>query len=104
MVWGCREMPAAIEVGRICVKLAGREAGRKCVVVAPIDKNFVLITGPKELTGVKRRRVNIDHIEPTERKIKIAKGASDEEVLKAIEKAGLTDWMKEIVKPKLVPF
>lgn len=48
-------MPA-IEVGRICVKLFGREAGRKCVVVDIIDKNFVLITGPKKLTGIKRRR------------------------------------------------
>ncbi len=97
-------MPAAIEVGRVCVKLAGREAGRKCVVVAIIDKNFALITGPKELTGVRRRRVNIDHIEPTEAKVKIAKGASDEDVLKAIKDAGLAEWMAEPVKPKLKPF
>ena len=95
-------MPA-IEVGRICVKIAGREAGRKCVIVDIIDENFVLITGPKSLTGVKRRRVNIKHIEPLEYTIDIPKGASDEEVLKAIAKAGLTDVMKEIVKPKLAP-
>jgi len=56
-------MPA-IEVGRICVKIAGREAGRKCVIVDIIDENYVLITGPKQLTGVKRRRCNINHIEP----------------------------------------
>ena len=77
-------MPA-IEVGRICVKNAGREAGQKCVIVDIVDKSFVLITGPKELTGVKRRRVNIDHIRPTEEKIKITKGASDEEVVKALK-------------------
>ncbi len=93
-------MPA-IEVGRICVKLAGREAGRKCVIVDIIDENFVLITGPKSLTGVKRRRVNIKHIEPLDKTIDIPKGASDEEVLKAIAVAGLTDFMKEVVKPKL---
>ena len=93
-------MPA-IEVGRICVKLAGREAGRKCVIVDIIDENFVLITGPKSLTGVKRRRVNIKHIEPLDKTIDIPKGASDEEVLKAIASAGLTDFMKEVVKPKL---
>ncbi|RLG97572.1 50S ribosomal protein L14e, partial [Candidatus Bathyarchaeota archaeon] len=57
-------MPA-VEVGRICVKIAGREDGRKCIVVDVIDKNFALITGPKQITGVKRRRVNINHIEPT---------------------------------------
>ena len=95
-------MPA-IEVGRICVKLMGREAGRKCVIVDIIDENFVLITGPKNLTGVRRRRANIDHIEPLEKRIEIDKGASDEDVLRALEQAGLTDFMREVVKPKLTP-
>ena len=90
-------MPA-IEVGRICVKLMGREAGRKCIIVDIIDENFVLITGPKSLSGVKRRRVNINHIEPLDKKIDIPKGASDEEVLKALESAGLTEFMKERVR------
>ena len=35
-------MPA-IEIGRICVKNAGRLAGRKCVIVDIIDENFVLV-------------------------------------------------------------
>lgn len=95
-------MPA-IEIGRICVKIAGREAGRKCVIVDIIDDNFVLITGPKSLTGVKRRRVNIKHIEPLDKVIDIPRGASDEDVLKAIAAAGLTDFMKEVIKPKLTP-
>ena len=96
-------MPA-IEVGRVCVKIAGRESGRKCVIVDIIDDNFVLITGPKALTGVKRRRANIKHLEPTEVKVQISRGADDEEVLKALEEAGLRDWMAEPVKPKLKPF
>ena len=90
-------MPA-IEVGRVCVKLRGREAGKKCIVVDIIDDKFVLVTGPKELTGVKRRRVNINHIEPTDMRIDIEKGASDDEVLKAIEAAGLTEFMKERIR------
>ncbi|RLE51630.1 MAG: 50S ribosomal protein L14e [Candidatus Methanomethylicota archaeon] len=89
---------AAIEIGRICVKLRGREAGRKCVIVDLIDDKFVLITGPKDVSGVKRRRVNIKHIEPTQDKIKIPVGASDEEVKKALEEAGLLEKMREIVK------
>lgn len=95
-------MPA-IEIGRICVKVAGREAGRKCVIVDIIDENFVLVTGPKQLSGVKRRKANIKHLEPTDKSIKIHRGASDEEVLKAIQEAGLVDYMKEVVKPKLSP-
>jgi len=97
------EVPA-IEVGRVCVKIAGREAGRKCVIVDIIDDNFVLVTGPKELTGVRRRRANIKHVEPTEHKVNIKRGADDEEVLKAVEEAGLREWMAEPVKPKLKPF
>ncbi len=98
-------MATVIEVGRICVKTRGREAGRKCVIVDIIDENFVLITGPKELTGVKRRRANIDHIEVLDRKIDIEKGASDEEVLKALEEAGLTEFMRERIKlPKITPY
>lgn len=96
-------MPA-IEVGRICVKLTGREAGRKCVIVDVIDKNFVLITGPKSLTGVKRRRANINHIEPLPDKIEIKRGVSDEEVLEALKASGKLEEMAKAVKPALSPF
>lgn len=91
---------SAVEVGRVCVKISGREAGRKCVIVDVIDRNFVLITGPKEVTGVKRRRVNINHIEPTNAKIDIKRGASDEDVIEALKSTGRVDFMKEIVKPQ----
>ncbi len=89
---------AAIEIGRICVKLYGREAGKKCVVIDIIDENFVLVTGPKNLSGVKRRKVNINHIEPTDKKINIRKGATDEEVLEAIKTDNLESFMKEKTK------
>ncbi len=96
-------MPKVFDIGRICVKTAGREAGRKCVVVDIIDENFVLVTGPKSLTGVKRRRANVKHLEPLQHKITINKGASDEEVLAALEKAGLKEFMREVVKPVIAP-
>jgi len=50
------------------------------VIVDLIDKNFVLVTGPGSVTGVKRRRVNVNHIKLTEEKIKIKRGATDEQV------------------------
>ncbi len=91
-------MPA-IEVGRICVKTSGREAGHKCVIVELIDKNFALVTGPREVTSVKRRRVNIAHVEPTADKISIERGANDEDVAKALEAAGKTEEMRQAVRP-----
>ena len=93
-------MPA-IEVGRICVKIVGREAGKKCVVVDLVDKNFVLITGPKKVSEIKRRRVNISHVEPTREKIDINRGATDEEVAEALKTAGKLDDMAKTVKPAL---
>jgi large subunit ribosomal protein L14e len=93
----------AIEVGRICVKLTGREAGRKCVIVDIMDKSFVLITGPKTVTGIKRRRANMNHIEPTQDKLEIKRGASDEEVAESLKVSGKLEEMAQKVKPILTP-
>jgi large subunit ribosomal protein L14e len=94
------DMPA-IEVGRICVKLTGREAGRKCVIVDLIDKSFILVTGPKTVTEIKRRRTNVNHIEPLEDKIAIKRGASDEEVTEALKASDKLEAMAQKVKPAL---
>jgi len=91
-------MPA-VEVGRICVKLIGREAGRKCIIVDIIDKSFVLITGPKTVTGVRRRRTNVNHIEPLQDKMSIKRGASDDEVSEALKAAGKLEDMAQPIKP-----
>ncbi|MEM1903238.1 MAG: 50S ribosomal protein L14e [Pyrobaculum sp.] len=92
-------MVKVLDIGRVVVKVLGREAGRKAVIVDIIDENYVVVTGPKSLTGVRRRKVNINHIEPTDKKIDIKRGASDEEVLRAIEASGLVDYLREKVKP-----
>ncbi len=73
------------EVGRVCIKLAGREAGKKAVVVEKIDRNFVLVDSPE----IKRRRCNVKHLEPLDVVLKIAEGASKEEIEKAMKEAGL---------------
>jgi len=80
---------AALAVGRVCMKIAGREAGRYCVILKKLDENFFLITGPKILTGVKRRRCNVDHLEPTPFSIEIEPEASEKSVIEAYEKSGL---------------
>ena len=94
-------MLPAIEVGRICVKILGREAGKKCVIVDVVDKNFVLITGPKTVSGIKRRRANITHIEPTSEKLEMKRGATDEEIAEALKTAGKLEEMAKAVKPAL---
>ena len=67
---------ASIEVGRVCVKIAGREAGEKCAIIEIIDENYVEVLGG----SVKNRRCNINHLEPTEDTIDVS---GDAESIKA---------------------
>lgn len=86
-------------VGRLCVKLTGRDAGRKGVVVEVIDQNYVVIDG-----ATRRKKVNVKHLEPLSSIIELKDKASHGEVTKALEKLGLTvlDTKKKTVaaKPK----
>lgn len=72
-------MPA-IEVGRVCIKTAGREAGEKCVIVDVIDEKFVEVVG----SSVKNRRCNIQHLEPMDLSIEI-KSEDPEAIKKELE-------------------
>ena len=93
-------MPA-IEVGRVCVKVTGREAGKKCVIVDVVDKSYILISGPKKVTGVRRRRANVNHVEPLLDKIEIKRGASDDEVESVLKSSKMIETMAQGIKPIL---
>ncbi|MFH1771043.1 MAG: 50S ribosomal protein L14e [archaeon] len=69
------------EVGRVCVKIAGRDAGLKCIVVEVLENNLVLIDGQ-----TRRRNCNIKHLEPLSEVIKVKKGISHAEVIKEFKK------------------
>ena len=81
------------DIGRLCLKIAGRDAGRKCVVVDKIDDHFVLIDG-----NVRRRKCNITHLEPKNEVLKIKKGASTAEVHKIMSAAGIKVVERKKVK------
>ena len=92
---------ALYEVGRVCVKTMGREAGSYCVVVESKDDGFVVVTGPKHITGVRRRPCNPRHLEPLDHMIPIKEGEEDEAVEKAIQDAGLGDLFRKKVRVAL---
>jgi len=77
-----------IDIGRVCIKTMGRERGKRCVIVDIVDRSFVLVTGPKSVTGVKRRRANVSHLEILDEVVKIPRRASDEEVAEALRDIG----------------
>jgi len=70
-----------IEVGRLCYKIAGREAGKPCIIIDIIDDNYVLIDGL-----VRRKRCNINHLEFTPIIYKVAKKADTETVVDLLVK------------------
>lgn len=82
------------EVGRICVKIAGRDAGRKCTVVEQLDNTYVLIDG-----NTRRKKVNIKHLDPLGQIIPLKKGASHEDVKKEFENIGLKAWETKARQP-----
>ncbi len=85
------------EVGRLCVKIAGRDAGNKCVVVEQIDDTYVLVDG-----NVRRKKVNLKHLEPLAEVLEVGKG-SHEDVKKAFDKLKLTVWEKKSKERKERP-
>lgn len=58
-----------LDVGRVCIKLAGREARRVCCVVEKVDNKYVIIEG-----DVKKRKCNISHLEPLDKVLDVSKG------------------------------
>ncbi len=90
-----------IEIGRLCLKIAGREAGRKCVIVDVIDKNYVMIDGQ-----VRRKKCNVFHLEPLDKKIELKKNASHSEVVDEFKKLKIeikeTKKKEKKEKPKKV--
>ncbi|MBR9676858.1 50S ribosomal protein L14e [Candidatus Woesearchaeota archaeon] len=73
-----------IDIGRIIVKIAGRDARQSGCIVEVIDDTYVLIDG-----NVRRKKVNVKHLHFSEKTLKIKKGAKTEEVHKAMKSAGL---------------
>tara|TARA_Y100000310_G_C20699207_1_gene828106 strand:- start:6562 stop:6957 length:396 start_codon:yes stop_codon:yes gene_type:complete len=68
------------EVGRLAVKIAGRDAGKVCVIVDVLEGNRVLVDGE-----TRRKKVNPKHLEPLGQLVKLSKGASHDDVKKALK-------------------
>jgi large subunit ribosomal protein L14e len=81
------------KVGRLCLKIAGRDAGKKCVIIETVDDTFVFVDG-----ATRRKKVNVRHLEPLAVEIEIKDKASHEDVKLAFEKIGEEVWNKKSKK------
>ncbi len=69
-----------LDIGRVCMKIAGRDAGKTCVIVDTLEGGYVLVDGE-----TRRRKVNPEHLEATPRMIDVSKGASHDDVKNAFK-------------------
>jgi len=81
-----------IEIGRMVVKTAGRDARKQAVIVEIVEDNYVIIDGQ-----TRRKKCNIKHLEPLDKKIDIQKGANHTTIITEFKKLGIE--IKE-TKPK----
>jgi len=73
-----------MDVGRICVKTAGRDSGKYCVIINKIDENTVLIDGQ-----TRKKKCNTKHLEPTKKTIKITQNTTNQQILQELTKNGI---------------
>ena len=80
-------------IGRLCIKIAGRDSNRRCVVVEILDDKYVIVDGE-----TRRKKVNVVHLEPLDKVFKIASKAGHDEISKLFKKEFDTDLKQS--KPK----
>ena len=65
-----------MRVGDLCLKLAGRDAGKRCVIIKNVDEKTALIDGE-----TRRRSCNLRHLAQLHTQLPIKENASHAEVL-----------------------
>ncbi len=89
---------AAIELGRVCVKTSGRNAGKYCVITGILDDNYVTVAGPKAINKMKAKKCNVEHLAFTDKKLELNDKATEKDVEDALKSAKLTDIFKQGLK------
>ncbi len=89
------------DIGRIVMKIAGRDAGKVGVVIDVLDENYVMVDG-----AMRRRKCNVKHIEPMNKTVEVKKNASHSDVIKVLEitekKSGKKEKKEKASRPKKV--
>ena len=84
-----------MEIGKVCMKIAGRDAGRPAIVIEVHKDGYVTIDGYS-----RRKKVNPQHLQFIGTKVDIKKGATHDTVIKALEKLGFSQPEKPTFEKK----
>ena len=69
-----------MEIGQVCVKVAGRDARKTCVIIDVLDDVYVLIDGQ-----TRRRKCNILHLEPLNQVLDVKKNADHASIVAVLK-------------------
>jgi large subunit ribosomal protein L14e len=84
-----------MEIGKVCMKIAGRDAGRPAIIIEVHKDGYVTIDGYS-----RRKKVNPQHLQFIGTKVDIKKGATHDTVIKALEKLGFSQPTKPTFEKK----
>lgn len=82
-----------LEIGRLCIKTAGRDAMRHCIILEEIDKNYVLVDG-----NTRRKKVNKNHLELLDKVFKVDNKTTTKQILEILKKEGIKILKSEVKK------
>ena len=82
-----------VKIGQLCVKIAGRDAGKECLIIKDLKESYVMIDG---LT--RRRKCSLKHLEMFPSIAKIKENADHKEVIDALKGLGVELREKKSVK------
>jgi large subunit ribosomal protein L14e len=86
------------DIGRVCMKTAGRDAGKTCVIIDVLESQMVMIDGQ-----TRRRKCSVTHLEPLDKTVEISKNAANSEVVAALKGIGIECAAKGGVAPEAEP-
>ncbi|MBW2987311.1 hypothetical protein KY336_02060 [Candidatus Woesearchaeota archaeon] len=85
-----------MKIGQLCVKIAGRDAGKKCLVISAVEKgNLVLIDGE-----TRRKKCNVAHLEPLKQSFSVKDNASHKDIVDLFKKELKITLKEKKSKPK----
>ena len=80
------------------MKIAGRDARQKCVVVEVLDSKYVMVDGE-----TRRRKCNIAHLEPLNMMVELQSGADNATVVAALKAEGIVCEEKKAANKEAKP-
>lgn len=87
-----KQISDVFEIGRICIKLSGKDVGKLCVVIDLVNDITVFVDGYG-----RRKKCNIKHLEQTAYVLNIFKGITHDDLIRVLESENMPPELKQMM-------